>query len=343
MAHASISVSARAFGNRTRRSFVVGGAATLGVLAARFRGEAAETLSIGTTGRTSNDWPLYCGDKLGMFAKAGIQLDIVDAGSPVGATQQLIGGSIQIGAVTSTQTVQAVQSGVPIVSVIQCTNKPPYLLLGRKGLTSVEQLKGKTIIVSSPNAITRVFGDTILAAHGLKPDDYQYTYAGATNERYAALLSGGVDAALLLPPFSFRAAAQGYPILDEIGKYYPRLPFDTYAVNVAWGPSHRPLIVNFAKTLILATRWLYQPRNRTQAQQILVDVTGASPDDATKTYDLLVRKTHDFVTSTSTPEDFKSVIDVLVKLNQVKPPLPPPQKFYDNSYLIEASRLANRA
>lgn len=115
----------------------------------------------------------------------------MNSGSPVGSTQQLVGGSIDIGAVTSTEIVQAVQSNVPIVSVLQNVNRPPYHILGKKGVRSIAELRRKTVIVSSPNAITRVFMDTVLEKNGIKHDDVTFTYAGATNARYAALLSGG--------------------------------------------------------------------------------------------------------------------------------------------------------
>lgn len=158
-----------------------------------------------------------------------------------------------------------VQSGAPIMSLLQNTNKPPYLVIGKKGVTSVAALRGKTVIVSGPNAITRVFMNTVLEKNGLKPDDVTFTYAGATNERFAALLSGGVDAAILLPPFSFKAIDAGYPVLDDVQKYYPRFPIDTYAVTTAWAPANRPLVVSFLKSVLAGVRFLYDPANKTRA------------------------------------------------------------------------------
>jgi NitT/TauT family transport system substrate-binding protein len=305
---------------------------------------AATELTIGTTGRTSDDWALYVAKETGIFAANGLDVTIVDAASPVGATQQLIGGSIQIGAVTSTQMVEAVQSGAGIVSLWQNLNKPPYYLIGKKGMTSVAQLKGgKTVIVSGPSAITRVFADAMLAGHGVKQDDVVFTYAGATNARYAALLSGGVDAAILLPPFSFRAISQGYPILDNVQKYYPHFPFDTYAASTSWLPTHRTEAVAFLKSIAAGVRFLYDPKNKARALQILSSETNTSDDDTLKTYDLLITQLHAFpLAGTSTPADYNLVIDAVVKLGLVKPPLPPPTKFYDNSYGDEALAQLNK-
>jgi len=300
---------------------------------------AATTITIGTVGHTSNDWPLYIAQQAGFMAAQNITIDIVDSGSPVGSTQQLIAGALDIGAVTSTQMALGVQSGAPIVSIMQNTDKPPYLVIGKKGITSVQALKGKTVIVSGPSAITRVFMNTVLQKNGVKPDDVTFTYAGATNERYAALLSGAVDASILLPPFSFRATDAGYPVLADIREYYPHFPFDTYAVSTTWGPAHRPLLVAFLKALLEGVRYLENPANKDRAIAILMEQTNTPIGDATKTYDELVVKGRVYsTTGTSTPNDYNQVIETLIQLGLAKTPLPSPTVFYDNSYLDAARR-----
>ena len=317
--------------------------ATLSVLltsaSAPLPAQAATTVTIGTVGATANDWPLFIAIKAGLMAKQSINVDLVDAGSPVGATQQLVTGAIDIGAVTSTQMAQGVQSGANIVSIMQNTNKPPYLVIGKKGITSIKALKGKTVIVSGPSAITRVFMNTVLEKNGLKQDDVVFTYAGATNDRYAALMSGGVDAAILLPPFSFKAEEAGYPVLDDVKKYYPQFPFDTYAVSTTWGPAHRPAVVAFLKGLLAGIKYLYNPANKARAIAILMEQTNTPIGDATKTYDEEVTKEKTYsLTGKSTPNDYNQVIYTLIQLGLAKAPLPPPTKFYDNSYLNEAAK-----
>ena len=299
---------------------------------------APTTLTVGLVSKAANDWPLYIAQKTGVFAANGLSLDLVNTGSPVGTTQQLIGNSIDIGSDTSTQLAQAVQSGVTIFGLLQNTNKPMYSVIGKKGITSIADLSGKTVIVSSPHAITRLFMDTVLEKNGVKPSQVTFTYAGATSGRFAALLSGGVEAAILLPPFSFRAEGMGYPLLAEVQKYYPRFVFDTYVANTEWATSHRALAVAFDKSILEGVRYLYDPKNKASAIKILIDVTNTKPDDAAKTYDYLVTKLHAFSrTGSSTPADYKQVSDALVELGLAKSPMPPPTKFYDNSYVDAAA------
>jgi NitT/TauT family transport system substrate-binding protein len=227
--------------------------------------------------------------------------------------------------------------GAPITSVIEHTTKVPYSVLAKKGITSIAQLKGKTIIIGGPTDITRVFMDRIMVAANLRPDDYTYTYAGATTERFAALVNGGIDAAILFPPFSFHAANLGYPVLDDVAKYFPSFLFDAFAVQTAYGKSHPDLVVAFGKSYLRAVRWIYEPANRARAIQVLTSATNTTPEDAAQTYDLFVTKLHLFsATGVSQNGDIAPVIDALVKIGQLKETVPP-ARFYDNTYVNQAN------
>src|SRR5262249_59011178 len=78
--------------------------------------------------------------------------------------------------------------------------------------------------------------------HGLKSGDYDFVYAGATTARAQALLSGAVDAALLLPPSNFQVQAAGYNDLGLTVEYAPELPFSGTAVNKAWAGRNQDVL-----------------------------------------------------------------------------------------------------
>lgn len=294
-------------------------------------------ITIGLTSRSATDWGLYCAKRAGFYAANNLQVDEIVVGSSAGCAQQLTAGSIDVGSVSSTQVVEAVMGGAPIVEILSEVITAPYFMLARKGTTTFAGLRGKTIIVGGPNDITRVFTDKIVAANGMKPEDVTYTFAGATSERFAALLSGTVDAAILLPPFAFRAVDEGYPVVAEVQKYFPSFPFGGLAVRTAWAKSHPDLVIAFTKAYVQGVRWLNDPANRTRAMQFLVDETGTAPADAQKTYDLYVGRLQLYSkTGRFANEDFIQVLDVLVKTKQISPPVPPPGQLYDNRYVDAA-------
>lgn len=305
---------------------------------------ALREISFGLTAKTANEWPEYISETMGFFAANGIKDDIIYTGSSAAGAQQLAAGALDISEVSSTQIVEAIIGGAPFVEVVAHSEKAPYAVVGKKGLKSLADLKGKMIIVGGPNDITRVFMDKVLAQGGhLKPDDYTYTFAGATNARFAALVNGGVDAAILFPPFSFRAASQGYPLLDDISKYFPTFLFDAFCVQPAWARAHGDLLVAFGKAYIQGVVWLYNPANKARAIQILSDATGTSAEDAAQTYDLFVTKLHIYSASgIPTVAQFAPVVDALVKTGELKPPLPDVTKFYDDRYIKQANAQLHR-
>jgi ABC-type nitrate/sulfonate/bicarbonate transport system substrate-binding protein len=320
-----------------RASFVLSSAA----VALGTRPVAAQsnltTVSLGLTSKTANEWAEYVSEDQGYFAQNGLKIEYIYTGSAAAGAQQLAAGSLDISEVSSTQGIEAIQGGAPFKFVCEHGTKVPYLLLGKKGITSLGGLKGKTIIVGGPNDITRVFMDKVLASANLKPDDYVYTFAGATTERFAALVNGGVDAAILFPPFAQRAAGMGFPVLAEISKFFPSFLFDGFAVKQDWAKDHGDVIVRFIKAYILGVRWLYEPANKARAIQILTAATNTQPVDAQQTYDIFITNLHAYsATGLSSPGSVGPVIEALVKIGQVKEPAPPPTKFYDNTFANQA-------
>jgi NitT/TauT family transport system substrate-binding protein len=295
-------------------------------------------LTVVQTTRSVQDWPLQVADALGFFTANGLQVNLIIAGSSASVAQQLAAGSADIGSVSTTQVVEAILGGAPLVQVLKNVATTPYALVARKGLTSVEQLRGKTIMIGGPNDITRVFFDRLLAAHGLKAGDYTYTYAGSPSVRYAALLAAAIDATPLLPPTSYSAASQGYPILDDSRKYFPNFPTSGYTANVAWAAGHRPVVVAFVKSFLEGVKWLYDPKNKARALHILEEATNTAPGDAERTYDQYMRERLFSTSGRYETSDFPAVVDMLVRTNQIPAPPAAATKLYDDSFVDEAAR-----
>jgi ABC-type nitrate/sulfonate/bicarbonate transport system substrate-binding protein len=320
--------------NRRRLLHATASAAALGWSArpGAVRAQARQ-LTIGFTSRSSTDWPLYCASKVGFYAANNLQVDEVVIGSSAGCAQQLTAGSIDIGSVSATQVVEAVMGGAPLVEIVVEVTTPPYSVLARKGITSVAALRGKTTIIGGPSDITRVFMDKVITGSGLRPEDFTYTFAGASSDRFAALISGAVDAAILLPPFTFRAIDEGFAVVADVQKFIPHFPFGGLAVRSAWAKAHPDIVTAFDKSYIQGARWLYDPANRTRACQILAEITNSKIEDALRTYDQYVGHLQLFSkTGRFAREDFTQVIDTLIKTKQINPPAPAPESLFDNRY-----------
>lgn len=319
-----------------RRGTWLGAAGAAALVAGNARRAGAQGLrdvTVGQNAASSATWPMMVAVDLGFFKRYGLNVQVVTLQSTAGAAQQVIVGAVDFGLVSSTQVVEAVQGGAPIKIYCNQMGTPAYAIVAQKNVKRYADLKGKTIVVGGVNDATRIFAEKMIATGGLKPSDYDETFAGATTDRYAALMSGSVAAAILFPPWDFRAADQGYNILGTLHDAIPSFPYTGYVGRTDLGRNKPEVVADFVKGYLRGVRWLNDPANRTRAVEILVAHTNVSEEDARKTYDEVIAKQHVFPSDPRmTPKMFGVVIDTLVALNVVKPPVQPPTAFYDNRF-----------
>jgi NitT/TauT family transport system substrate-binding protein len=250
---------------------------------------AADTVSVGSVDATSaNLWPFRIAMQNGYFDAAGITIDLVFAQSNASVIQQLAAGSFAVAPTAGmVDPIRAIEKGAPVGLVRVVIQAPPYALLAKPEVKTIEGLKGKTIIIGGAEDITRIFTERMVQAHGLKSGDYDYVFAGATSARFAALKSGAVDAALLTMPFNFYAETAGFADLGFTFDYLPDMPFAGMAVNRPWAESHADVLKRFLDAYNKGVAWFVDPNNREAAVKIQADISKIAQDDVEKSYAFL--------------------------------------------------------
>jgi ABC-type nitrate/sulfonate/bicarbonate transport system substrate-binding protein len=260
--------------------------ATLGQQPAR----AAEKVIAGSLGGQAPLWAIYVAVHKGFFAAEGLDLTLTFSRSGSAVTQQLTAGSLNVAlSVGITDPIRAISKGAPLALIRVVGKSAPYVLIGKAGLKSLKDLKGKTISVGSPSDIATVYVERMLAANGLKPDDYKMVSAGVSSARFAALKAGVADAAVVLPPLNFVANAQGFVTLGLAADYVKGLAFTGMAVHRPWAKDH----VDAVKRVLAATdksiAWLADTSHREEAVDLLVKHAHSSKKNAELSYDYLRR------------------------------------------------------
>jgi ABC-type nitrate/sulfonate/bicarbonate transport system substrate-binding protein len=247
---------------------------------------AADTVTIGTVGSASaNIWPVFIGLNKGFFAEQNLKIDIVYVQSSAQMIQQLTAGSLDVTMSTGlVDPIRAIQKGSPIAIVRLESQSPPYALVAKGGIKELKELKGKTISLGGPKDITRIYVERMLAPSGIKPGEFDMVYAGATSARAQALIAGAVDAAILLPPFNFQAAAQGFNELGLTVDFAPELPFSGTVVSLAWANAHKEVLSRLLAAHTKAVAWFEDDRNRAEAVAMMVAASGLKPDEVEKAY-----------------------------------------------------------
>jgi ABC-type nitrate/sulfonate/bicarbonate transport system substrate-binding protein len=269
-----------------RRLFLtLAGAAAFGAPA-----RAADKIAAGTLGGQAPLWPFYIASRKGFFAAQNLDVDINFAQSGAAVTQQLTAGSIEIAlSVGINDPIHAIDKGAPVAIVRIIGNAAPYVLIGKKGIKTIADLKGKTVSIGSTKDMTTIYFERMAAMSGLKRGDYDVVSAGVAAARYAALKAGVVDAALVLPPLNFQAEKAGYVSIAFAPDYVKDLPFTGMAVFKPWAAQHGDLVKRMLAVTDASIAWLADPAHRDEAVDLLVKAGRADPEDSAASYDLLRR------------------------------------------------------
>lgn len=251
---------------------------------------AADKVVAGSLGGQAPLWAVYVALHKGFLVAEGIDVEFNFAQSGPAVAQQLTAGSLDVAlSVGVINPIHAIDKGAPIALIRILGNSAPYALIGKPTLKSIADLKGKTISIGHTNDITAVFLERMMAAHGLRKTDYDLISAGVAAARFAALKAGVADAALVLPPLNFQAAAGGFPTLGLAADYVKDLPFTGVAVNRRWAAANPAVAKRILVAIDKSVAWLADPANRTEAIDLLVKVARSSREDADASYDYLRR------------------------------------------------------
>jgi NitT/TauT family transport system substrate-binding protein len=249
------------------------------------------SLSSGLVSKTGVYMTMWIAQQKGMFQDQALDVEYLYFQEPVKELQALIGGSIEVGAISPPDVVNAVRNGANVVSVAGVVNKVPiYDLLVGPGIASYADLRGKRLGVSDLSGSTTLILQRMLSQNGLGKDDYDLIVVGGTGARAAAIMSGGTAAGLIGPPQNFQLLAQGLQSLGLSTHYYKDYQFDTLTVRKDWAQQNEDVLLRYIKALSAATDWFYDPANRGDAARLLADETNTPLPLAEQTWDLFARE-----------------------------------------------------
>lgn len=301
------------------------------------RAQTPQTIAVATLASTAATWPALVCRELGLYKRYNLDVQETLVSSIAACAQQLVAGACDITGLSTTQFIETRTGGGAITFFLNQVTTPPYTLVALKQYKKYADLRGKTIIIGGVNDITHIFIDRMMATGGVKPDEFDLVYAGSTADRYSALHSGSVAAALLFPPFDFRAIDEGYSNLGSLPDAMPPFPFTGYVVRNDYLAKNPQPVLDFTKAYLRGTQWLLDPANRQKAIDMLAKTSNLPAADVGKSYDVLVGKYKVFpADGLTTDKTFSVVVDALVALKVLKPPLPPLASYYDNAIVRRA-------
>jgi NitT/TauT family transport system substrate-binding protein len=149
-----------------------------------------------------------------IYEKHGLDAEaVVMSGSGI-ASRALIAGSVQISPIATPAVMNAVLAGSDMVILGHTMPGVIQYLMVRPEIKRAEDLKGKTIGVTTFGSLGDFLVRHLARQRGLNPDkDFALRQIGADPERLLALRQGGIQAATLSHPTFILAQRSGFQIL----------------------------------------------------------------------------------------------------------------------------------
>jgi len=170
--------------------------------------------------------PFYYGKEKGIFAEAGIDLDIQEGRGSGVTTQAVAAKTAQFGYVDVPTMMRAAVKGAPVVATGVLLQTSPMSAMGfvEKNIKKPEDIKGKTVATTPGDSMSQIW-PLFLKKTGLKESDFK-TVSGDATTKLNAVINGQAD--LLLG----YVMDQSMKIKDATGRDVYAIKFADYGVNL---------------------------------------------------------------------------------------------------------------
>jgi NitT/TauT family transport system substrate-binding protein len=205
---------------------------------------------------------LYFAKDLGLFTKAGLDVQIQGIATPSLTVQAVAGGTVDFGTSSTLLIARAVQGGIPIVLVAPSgatSVKAPLegIIVGNdSGITTAKDLNGKTFVVSVRGSIVQIEALAWIDKHGGDWKSVKWVEAPPTADG-AMVASGKVDATVVTEPYFSSALSSGAgKLLTYVGaEIGPLVVEGGFYCTPDYAKNNPDTVKKFADALLAAGKW----------------------------------------------------------------------------------------
>lgn len=275
--------------------------------------------------------PILIAKDQGFFERHGLEADLTYIGGSTRITEAIIAGEIKLAQIGGAAAVSAGLGGADVVMIGTLVPVFVTALFSRPEITSVADLRGKSIAVTGIGTTTDFAGRVALRRAGLEPlRDVAIIQAGGAPEVLAAIQSGNVAGGVLTAPNTLRAREAGLRELVDLTALripYEQAPLGTTRRFIEEQPSTIRAFLRAVTEGIAVAK-----QDRALAKRVLASYTRVD-DDALleETYRLYVEGALPRVPYV-TREGVQTILELL---DHPRAKEAMPEQFFDNRFVHE--------
>jgi NitT/TauT family transport system substrate-binding protein len=220
---------------------------------------AAEKIRVAFVSPTPVFAPAWIAKETGIFAKHGLDADVILLTGSPRLVQTLIAGDLDFAVVGLTAVMRARMQGAELAVLATTTNVSVMKLLVNRqsGIRRLEELKGKVMGVSQYGSEADAFARIVVNKAGLKPDkDVAIIQMGGHPQVAAALVAGKLETGVLGGLALLTAKKSGAVVLADGAKLNTVSMAGTLAVTRRTIQRSRDTVMKFMRAFVEAFHYL---------------------------------------------------------------------------------------
>jgi len=226
---------------------------------------------------------LYVAKERGLFAKRGLNVEISFTPNAKAQRDGLADGSIDIAQAAVDNAVAMVEVGKKDVIIVAGGGNGMLNLFVRPEIKSYDDIRGKAVVVDSPDTAYAFVLYKMLALKGLKKADYGVFQGGDCMRRFNGIRNDPNNVAVLLNfPCNVLADREGYPNWGSAAEALGAYQADGIWVMREWARTHSDILVKYIEAIVEGLRWASKPENKAETAAIVGKVLKVAPDVAEK-------------------------------------------------------------
>jgi NitT/TauT family transport system substrate-binding protein len=235
---------------------------------------------------------IVAGERPDLPRKFGIEFDPITTTNAPNAVNALVGGSVDVAAVTPDSAWPAQDKAPDVKQVLAIADGSPYVLVAQPEIKNAAELRGKVLGSSA----VRGGADTtalkvMLFENGVMDSEYTIVQAGSIADRTAAMKARAIQAVAQLEPQATLLRDQGFAEIDNANNYPSLKNAQTIvlAAKRSWYEGQADTAVRFVRAWDAITRWVYDPANRDELLEMSKKTMTVGEKPAENAYNLHVQ------------------------------------------------------
>ena len=221
-------------------------------------------LNVGYSAISADQLPAWVAKEAGIFSRNGLNVDLIFFTGGTTSILALVSGDVPITQVSGPGLINSVLAGSDAVFIAAGMTSLNYVLMGKPGLKTAEQLKGGTVAISRFGSATDSIARFALKKIGLTPGkDVTIVQVGSGPARLDAALTGKVSAAVINPPSSFLAERRGLAVVADVAQMGLVFQHTGAATTKRFIREHQDVVRRYVKSHVEAVHRIWTDKEAT--------------------------------------------------------------------------------